>query len=34
MLDLNAKFSGGFQGVMQIITIMEIDGALKRRRKL
>ena len=32
LFDFNAEFSGGVQGIMQIITLMEIDEALKRRR--
>jgi uridine kinase len=32
LFDFNAKFSDGVQGIMQIITLMEIDEALKRRR--
>jgi len=32
LLDFSAEFSKGIYGIMQIITIMEIDEALKRRR--
>ena len=32
LLDFSAEFSGGIYGIMQIITVMEIDEALKRRR--
>ena len=32
LLDFSAKFSGGINGIMQIITIMEINEVLKRRR--
>ena len=32
LFDFSAKFSEGVQGIMQIITLMEIDEALKRRR--
>ena len=32
LLDFNPKFSGGVFGIMQIVTIMELDEALKRRR--
>jgi uridine kinase len=32
LLDFSPKFSEGIYGIMQIITIMEIDEALKRRR--
>jgi len=32
LFDFNAEFSGGVQGIMQIITLMEIDESLKRRR--
>ena len=32
LLDFSAEFSRGIYGIMQIITIMEIDEALKRRR--
>jgi len=32
MLDMSAKFAKGIQGVVQIIILMEIDEALKRRR--
>jgi len=32
MLNIGTEFADGVQGVMQIITLMEIDQALKRRR--
>ena len=32
LLDFSAEFSEGIYGIMQIITVMEIDEALKRRR--
>ena len=32
LFDFSAKFSEGVKGIMQIITLMEIDEALKRRR--
>jgi uridine kinase len=32
LFDFSAEFSEGVQGIMQIITLMEIDEALKRRR--
>ena len=32
LFDLSAKFLGGTQGIMQIITLMELDEALKRRK--
>jgi uridine kinase len=32
LLDFSADFSEGIYGIMQIITVMEIDEALKRRR--
>ena len=32
LFNFNAEFSGGVQGIMQIITLIEIDEALKRRR--
>jgi hypothetical protein len=31
-LDFSSKFSNGIEGIMQIITFIEIDEALKRRR--
>ena len=32
LLDFSSKFSNGIEGIMQIITFIEIDEALKRRR--
>ena len=32
LLDFSAEFTEGIYGIMQIITVMEIDEALKRRR--
>ena len=32
LFDFGAKFSSGVMGIMQIITLMEIDEALMRRR--
>jgi len=32
MLSTHANFSNGIQGIMEIITLMELDQALKRRR--
>jgi len=32
LLDFSAEFSDGINGIMQIITVMEINEALKRRR--
>ncbi len=32
LFDFSAEFEGGVQGIMQIITLMELDEALKRRR--
>ena len=32
LLDFSAEFSEGIYGIMQVITIMEIDESLKRRR--
>ena len=32
LFNFNAKFSNGMHGIMQIITLMELDEALKRRR--
>ncbi len=32
LLDFSAEFSDGLYGIMQIITLMEIDEALRRRR--
>ena len=32
LLDFSSKFSSGINGIMQIITFIEIDEALKRRR--
>ena len=32
LLDFSAEFTDGLYGIMQIITLMEIDEALKRRR--
>jgi len=32
LFDFSAEFKGGIQGIMQIITLMELDEALKRRR--
>ena len=34
LLNFSAEFSFGLQGIMQIITIMEIEEALKRRRSI
>jgi hypothetical protein len=32
LLDFSAEFSDGINGIMQIITVMEINEVLKRRR--
>ena len=32
LLDFSAEFSEGIFGIMQIITIIEVDEALKRRK--
>jgi len=32
LFDFSSEFENGFQGVMQIITLMEIDESLNRRR--
>lgn len=32
LLDFSAQFSNGINGIMQIVTVMEISEALKRRR--
>ena len=32
LFNFNAKFAIGMHGIMQIITLMELDEALKRRR--
>ena len=32
LFNFSAKFSGGVKGIMQIVTLMELDEALKRRR--
>ena len=32
LFDLSPEFSSGVQGIMQIIALMEMDEALKRRR--
>jgi uridine kinase len=32
LLDFSSKFSSGIDGIMQIITVIEIDEALRRRR--
>jgi hypothetical protein len=32
LFDFSVEFSEGVQGIMQVITLMEIDEALKRRR--
>ena len=34
LLDFNAEFADGLYGIMQIITLLEIDEALRRRRSL
>ena len=34
LFDFSSEFENGFQGVMQIITLMEIDESLNRRRAL
>ena len=34
LLDFSAKFENGIGGIMQLITLMEVDEALKRRRLL
>jgi hypothetical protein len=34
LLDFSAEFTEGIYGIMQIITVMEVDEALKRRRLL
>ena len=34
LLSLSAEFTEGIYGIMQIITVMEIDEALKRRKSL
>ena len=32
LLDFSTQFSDGISGIMEIITVIEIDEALKRRR--
>jgi len=32
LFDFNAQFNSGPKGIMQILTLIELDEALKRRR--